>query len=470
MLLDSVFANMATVLPEKEIQRQIEASLHLDKSLDKILAHLEDESEAPPLVKRGFKDYKMEAGLLFYQGKLLVPDIGTLCKDLLQIFHNSPLAGHPGQQQTLELLSQSYYWPGIRADVYIHVDSCKTCQRIKLPKAKLILSQPLEIPTRPWQHISYDFITDLPKDGLNNCMLMIVDSFTKYGLMIACSKKIKAPGLVELFLCFVWLAYGMPEKTLSDCGTVFNNKILKALYQRLGIDLHFLLAYHPQSNGQTEQLKPTLEHFLQAYASVNQINWVKWLSVAQFAYNNAIHSSTGKSPFKALYGWEPTLTPSKVPVNVPKAEDLANTMEQQWVEIASALQQSKEQMTQGKPMEVPIIFDVGELAWMDARNINLKTKSPKLTDQWLGPFKITKKKSDTMYCLGLPETMRVPNVFYGGLLSKVKKDKTCKWENRPPPITVDGEEEYIVEGIMDSRRHKKGKWEYLVKWKGYGPE
>jgi hypothetical protein len=55
-------------------------------------------------------------------------------------------------------------------------------------------------------------------------------------------------------------------------------------------------------------------------------------------------------------------------------------MEQQWVEIASALQQSKEQITQGKPTEVPITFDVGELAWLDTRNVNLKTKSPKLTD------------------------------------------------------------------------------------------
>jgi hypothetical protein len=53
--------------------------------------------------------------------------------------------------------------------------------------------------------------------------------------------------------------------------------------------------------------------------------------------------------------------------------------------------------------------------------------------------------------------MRVHNVFYVGLLSKVKNDKTCKWKNCPPPITIDGEEEYTVEGIMDSRETKKGK-------------
>ncbi|CEL52823.1 hypothetical protein RSOLAG1IB_11168 [Rhizoctonia solani AG-1 IB] len=470
MLSPSVFANIATVRPERDIQREIEALLHLDKSLDKILAHLQDESKAPPLVKRGFKDYEMEAGLLFYQGKILVPDVSTLCKDLLQIFHNSPLSGHPGWQRTLELLSRTYYWLGIRADVYIHVDSCKTCQHIKLPKPKLIPAQPLEVLSRPWQHISYDFITDLPKDGPYENVLMIVDFFTKYGLMIACSKKTKAPELVEIFLQHVWSLFGMPEKTISDRGTVFNNKFLKALYQRLGIDPHFSSAYYPQSNGQTERLNPTLEHFLCAYASVNQNDWVKWLPMAQFAYNNAVHSSTGKSPFKALYGWEPMLTPSNVLVNVPEAEDLPNTMEKHWQEIALPLRQSKDRMVQGKTTEIPLSFEVGEEAWLDTQNVNLKTKSPKLTDQRLGPFKVTEKILETAYRLELPTTMRVHNIFYVGLLSKVKKDVTRKWENQPPPVTVDGEEEYIVEGIMDSRETKKGKWEYLVKWKGYGLE
>jgi hypothetical protein len=65
--------------------------------------------------------------------------------------------------------------------------------------------------------------------------------------------------------------------------------------------------------------------------------------------------------------------------------------------------------------------------------------------------------------------MKVHNVFYVGLLSNVKRNKLQAWENRPPPITVDGEEEYKVKGIMDSRE-TKGKWEYLIKWKGYGPE
>ncbi|KAF8753980.1 hypothetical protein RHS01_06510 [Rhizoctonia solani] len=95
MLPDPVFANVALVTPEKELQRQIELSLDQDESLEEILQFLQNESKAPPSIKRAFKDYEMEAGLLFYQGRIVVPDVGTLRTDLLRIFHDSPLAGHP---------------------------------------------------------------------------------------------------------------------------------------------------------------------------------------------------------------------------------------------------------------------------------------------------------------------------------------------------------------------------------------
>ncbi|QRW24877.1 hypothetical protein RhiXN_11789 [Rhizoctonia solani] len=65
--------------------------------------------------------------------------------------------------------------------------------------------------------------------------------------------------------------------------------------------------------------------------------------------------------------------------------------------------------------------------------------------------------------------MRIHNVFYVGLLSKVKRDKKRNFENQPPPVTVDGEEEYKVEGITDMEE-RNGKWFFRVKWKGYGSE
>ncbi|QRW25068.1 Retrotransposable element Tf2 protein [Rhizoctonia solani] len=244
MLPNPVFANIALVTPKKELQQQIKAALDQGKSLEEILQFLQNKSKAPPSIKRAFKDYQMESGLLFYQGQIVVPDIGDLRTDLLWIFHNSPLAGHPGRQQTLELVSRNYYWPGIHADTYWHMDSCKTCQQIQKPKYAPIPPQPLELPTRPWQHVSYNMIVDLPKDGNSDSILVIVDSFTKYVILVEYSKKLKALELADLFLRHIWKCYSMPKKTISEQGRVFNNKFLKALYQRLGIDPHFSSAYH----------------------------------------------------------------------------------------------------------------------------------------------------------------------------------------------------------------------------------
>ncbi|GAB1527459.1 hypothetical protein RhiTH_010634 [Rhizoctonia solani] len=65
--------------------------------------------------------------------------------------------------------------------------------------------------------------------------------------------------------------------------------------------------------------------------------------------------------------------------------------------------------------------------------------------------------------------MRIHDVFYIGLLSKVKKDKKQAFKNHPPPVTIDGEEEYKVEGITDMEERNR-EWFFRVKRKGYRPE
>jgi hypothetical protein len=104
MLPKETFVNLATE-PETELQTRIEKLLDQDESLEEILEFLQLSSSAPAYIRKGFKDYQMEAGLLFYQGRIFVPDNEELKRDLIAAFHDSPIAGHPGQQRTLELVS-----------------------------------------------------------------------------------------------------------------------------------------------------------------------------------------------------------------------------------------------------------------------------------------------------------------------------------------------------------------------------
>jgi hypothetical protein len=212
-----------------------------------------------------------------------------------------------------------------------------------------------------------------------------------------------------------------------------------------------------------------IEQFLRAYAGMYQKDWVKWLPMTEFSYNNAVHSATGTSPFKCLYGRDPVMTPSKVQTEVPEANDMANTLQEIWEETGTALRLAKEHMVGRDPGEVPETFNIGEKVWLESQNLRLKMNSTKLTDRRLGPFKVLEKLSDRAYWLDLPEHLKIHNVFYVGLLSKVKEDEARLILREPGPLEVKGEEEYEVEEIVDSEQCPEG-WFYRVKWKGYGPE
>jgi hypothetical protein len=153
------------------------------------------------------------------------------------------------------------------------------------------------------------------------------------------------------------------------------------------------------------------------------------------------------------------MTLSKVITEVLEANNMANTLQEIWEETSAALRLTKERMAGGELGEVPEAFEIGEKVWLDSRNLWLKTNSPKLTDWRLGPFEVTEKLSDRAYWLRLPENLKIHDVFYVGLLSKVKEDRSRPILTEPDPLEVEGEEEYKVEEIVDSERRQDG-WYY----------
>lgn len=110
-----------------------------------------------------------------------------------------------------------------------------------------------------------------------------MDTFSNYQVLIPCKQITTTKQLSELFLEDWWKHFGFPVETILDRGTVFNNNFPRDLYKHLGIEPHFSLAYHPESDGQTEQVNPFIKHFTQIYVGVEQDEWGKWLPMAQFA-------------------------------------------------------------------------------------------------------------------------------------------------------------------------------------------
>ena len=111
-------------------------------------------------------------------------------------------------------------------------------------------------------------------------------------------------------------------------------------------------------------------------------------------------------------------------------------------------------------------FQVGDLVWLEAKNIRI-TRTRKLADRRLGPFKVLECRSSLNYRLELPPTMRIHDVFHKDVLSPYMPDEIeGRKQPAPSPVVVDGDTEYEVGMILDARR-VRGRLQYKVHWKGY---
>src|SRR5260370_12572090 len=72
--------------------------------------------------------------------------------------------------------------------------------------------------------------------------------------------------------------------------------------------LHFMSGYHPEGDGQMEQVNQVLEQYLQVYTNYQQDDWAELLPLTEFTYNNATNATMGVAPFFANKGYHPELT------------------------------------------------------------------------------------------------------------------------------------------------------------------
>jgi len=77
-----------------------------------------------------------------------------------------------------------------------------------------------------------------------------------------------------------------------------------------------------------------------------------------------------------------------------------------------------------------------------------------------------------VYCLKLPHQIKKLHLVFNVVkLTPALDNPITGWktEDHPPPIVINGEAEWEVEEILDSRWHQR-RFQYLIKWKGYGYE
>ena len=141
-------------------------------------------------------------------------------------------------------------------------------------------------------------IRELPDSKGYNTVLVVVDRLSKQIHAIPTVTSLDSTGVTQLFLEHIWHHHGLPEEVISDRGSAFISNFSRELTALLGVKLTPSTSYHLQTDGQTEHMNQEIEAYLRVFMSHQQDDWADWLLLAEFAYNNKVHTATHRTPFE----------------------------------------------------------------------------------------------------------------------------------------------------------------------------
>jgi hypothetical protein len=400
-------------------------------------------------------------------GQLVVARDNNLKRGVINFYHDSPPAGHPGISNTFELAKRDFWWPNMKQDVEQYVKGCAVCQANKvntrLLKPSLIPITPEH--TLPFQTIAMDFITKLPiSEGYNTILTITDHDCSKAAIFIPCKETITAEGVADLYLKYVYPQFGIPKKVISDRDTRFTSKFAKGLCQALEIYQNISTAYHPHTDGQSERTNQWLKGYLRCYCKEHRRDWRKWLPIAEAAHNQWPNATTKKTPYDLIMGYMPQVNWSSIPSQVPavtaRIEELDKIRDDALKAIAKA-QADMRRTRSGNKRFKP--YNEGDQVWIEGTNLRTLDPTSKLGQRQYRPFKVLKRLSDAVYRVELPKQWKIHNVFHADLITPYKETELHGPNfTRPPPDLINGEEEYKVEKILDMKQKGQGrKMHYL---------
>jgi len=239
---------------------------------------------------------------------------------------------------------------------------------------------------------------------------------------IPCHNIDDASHIADLFFREVVRLHEIPKSIVSDTDSKFLSHFWRILWGKLGTKLLFSTTCHPRTDGQTDEktkvVNRTLGTLLRALVGKSLANWEDCLPFIEFAYNRAIHSSTGYSPFEIVYGFNPLTVVDLVPLpssqfvclDGEKKAKLVKTLHEK--ARANNEKRNKSYENQANRGRKEIVFALGDWVWVHFRKERFPNKrKSKLEEGGDGPFQVLERINDNAYKIDLPGEYNVSGTF-----------------------------------------------------------
>ncbi len=230
-------------------------------------------------------------------------------RELLKQNHDDLYVDHFEHERTFDLLRKKYFWNNINKDVKKYVDICSTCHRIKLVRHKSHdMLQSFFIFEKSRQDWTMIFIIDLSfskhRKIVYDSMLMMIDRYIKFSLYILSKKTWNVENLTNALIDEIFIKFERFVFIVTDRDSLFIFKFWSSLCYHLWIRLQYNIVFHSQIDEQIEKQNQTFELYLKSYVNYQQNDWVRWLSIIEYVYNNSLNSVLKQTFFQMMFNSE----------------------------------------------------------------------------------------------------------------------------------------------------------------------
>ena len=398
---------------------------------------------------------------------------------------HTALAGHKGVRATeLRLRKAGVSFPDSRGWVERFIKECPFCQKQSY-KTTMKMTIPFTLAqSEVMERLDIDIIGPIEEDRDGYAfVLTVIDAFSRW-VMTYPLRTTESEEILRSLVQHIGI-FGAPQEIRTDNGSSLKSKQVEEVLALLKTKHTLTVAYSHEENGMVENMNREVIKYLRGicYDRNSTEYWSELLPFAQRICNAEVVSSIGVAPANILFGnaidLDRSIFTKREPIASHSHGELSEYVEKlvaaqrTATQFAKEMQAEKDAASRAKGQGRDITeFGVGTLVTLSyPQNLSGKSKPPKkLMTQRKGPMLVVGHKDRTYQVQDLTD-YTVTSVD----VSRLEIFKHDAAHVDPLAIAAKDLREYAVERILDHKpkvqptKHKK-ELQFLVQWKGYGPE